>query len=107
MSHKISQDRCQTQSEVLYSLVRSCDLYASASRVLPSDRTTRRILIVAICIQHAPRFKAQASNRINDGTAFPPEIVRIPTPRGNENRLGPADPGLKRIVRPRRSIVGR
>jgi hypothetical protein len=37
----------------------------------------------------------------------PPSIVNRPMARGNENRRGPAEPGLNNSVSPYRSIVGR
>ena len=44
---------------------------------------------------------------MNVGVVFPAFIVNMPMPRGKENRLGPADPGLNKIVRPCRPIMGR
>lgn len=52
-------------------------------------------------------FTTRSLSRINNGVSFPAFTVKVPIPRGRENRLGPAEPGLNNMVRPWRPIVGR
>ena len=76
------------------------------SEVTPSHHRTTPFCSDRFC--QFPTFDVPTLSfkRINFGVTFPSVIVSSPTPRGRENRLGPAEPGLKSGVLPNHSVLG-